>query len=433
LGTEHEGGATGTAQVTQVALLAGEPPTAGPTAMQRRLWLLLPLTGLSISMVWGGVLQALMALQVDGFVRDTARQATVLGVVLTVGAISSVFVNPIVGRLSDRTGSARLGRRNIWVLGGALLGAVALLVTSMSPNAVVLAMAWAIALIPLNGFQAASSAAFPERVPIAIRARLTAVNGVASLVGIGAGAMIGNLLGVGAAYRVLAVQIVLVGVVFAWGTKDVDPPADPTGAARGRTSIPGFAAARDFWFVFAGRFLAFLAYGLATGLTLYALRDHFGVGDRTLADAKTLNGTVIVPLGALLLIVSALAGGYLADRLQRMKPFVVGASLLFVPACAVLILVPTELGAIVGMALIGLASGCYITVDGALITMVLPRMQDVGRDLGILNVASAGPQVIAPVVGGAVVALAGYTWLYVAVSAVSALGALAVLQVRSVR
>lgn len=53
--------------------------------------------------------------------------------------------------------------------------------------------------------------------------------------------------------------------------------------------LPGLRTARDFWLVFTGRFLSFLGYNLATGLTLYALRDYFKVGDGTIDAAGALN------------------------------------------------------------------------------------------------------------------------------------------------
>ncbi|MFE4834557.1 MFS transporter [Arthrobacter sp. NPDC056691] len=408
-------------------------PGDGPMTMQRRLWFLLPLALLSVSVIWGGVLQALLARQVNGFVPDTSAQAGVLGLVLTVGAISSVVFTPVVGLLSDRTRTRFLGRRNSWILGGAIVSALTLLATAFAPNAIILTIAWALALIPLNGYQAAASAVVPERVPVRIRARLTAVNGMAALVGVGVGAVIGNLVGVGAAYIIFAVQLVVVGALFAFFTRDFTPPAIVNGVKAERTRLPGFRSAPDFWWVFIGRFLAFLGYGLATGLALYALRDWFKAGDGTIDAATALNGTVIVPISTLLLIVSAITGGILADKFHRMKPFVIGSSLLFIPAALVLMLVPNGTGAVIGMCLLGFGFGSYVSVDGALVTLVIPKLEDAGRDLGILNIANAGPQVIAPVIAGSIVAFAGFGWLFALVIAVSIAASIAVMFVKSVR
>ncbi|WP_327412219.1 hypothetical protein [Streptomyces sp. NBC_01233] len=54
--------------------------------------------------------------------------------------------------------------------------------------------------------------------------------------------------------------------------------------------------------------------------------------------------------------------------------------------------------------------------------------------MGVLNIANAGPQIIAPFVASAVVtALGGYTPLFLVGGALSLIGALAILPIRSVR
>lgn len=66
-----------------------------------------------------------------------------------------------------------------------------------------------------------------------------------------------------------------------------------------------------------------------------------------------------MPISTGLLIVSAIVGGILADKFRRMKPFVAGASLLFIPAALILILilVPTPVGVTVGFGLLGFGFG----------------------------------------------------------------------------
>lgn len=400
----------------------------GPQSMQRRLWFLLPLASLSISLVWGGVLQALLALQVAGMIPNKAAQAGVLGVVLTVGAIGSTVFTPFVGRFSDRTRTRFLGRRNIWILGGAIGGAILLIATGLAPNPVLLTIGWALALIPLNAFQGAAAAVVPERVPVAIRARLTAVNGMGALVGVAIGSVIGLLVPDHfLAFVILAVQLVVIGAIFAFVTRDVVPATLADGAKPGKSDLLNIRKHRDFWIVFAARFLAFVGYNLATGLQFYALRDHFGA-----ADPKEAAATA-VGVSTLLLIVSAITGGILADKFGRMKPFVIAASALFVPAAIILAIVPSVTGNLIGIAILGFGFGSYISVDGALVTRVLPRIEDAGRDLGILNIANAGPQVVAPALAGGIVSAAGYPPLYVLVAVVAAAASVLVGFVRSVR
>jgi hypothetical protein len=69
----------------------------------------------------------------------------------------------------------------------------------------------------------------------------------------------------------------------------------------------------------------------------------------------------------------------------------------------------------------------------ALITRVLPRGADAGKDMGVINIANAGPQILAPTIAGWIVAAGGYAALFPVAALVSLIGAVGVLRVRGVR
>jgi len=80
------------------------------------------------------------------------------------------------------------------------------------------------------------------------------------------------------------------------------------------------------------------------------------------------------------------------------------------------------------------AFGSYLAVDTALVTLVLPRMQDAARDMGVLNVANAGPQVVAPFIAASVIGhLGGYAALFAAAGLIAMAGAVAIIPVRTIR
>jgi len=75
-----------------------------------------------------------------------------------------------------------------------------------------------------------------------------------------------------------------------------------------------------------------------------------------------------------------------------------------------------------------------LSVDAALVTLVLPSSEDAARDLGVLNIANAGPQVVAPLLALLIINyLGGYPVLFVAGGLCGVVGAFAVMPVRSVR
>ena len=130
-------------------------------------------------------------------------------------------------------------------------------------------------------------------------------------------------------------------------------------------------------------------------------------------------------------IVASLVLGRLSDRLGRRKVFVFAASGLQAVAALLLAIVPDLTVAMIAAGMLGLGYGCFLSVDQALATQVLPDAADRGKDLGIMNIATAVPQAIAPLLGALVVVahrrVRGPVFLLAA--AVAFAGALAVVPV----
>ena len=95
--------------------------------------------------------------------------------------------------------------------------------------------------------------------------------------------------------------------------------------------------------------------------------------------------------------------------------------------------VPTWQAALAAAIILGIGFGAYTAVDFALITQVLPAANDRAKDLGVINIANALPQVLAPVIAAGVLALGlGYTELYTVAAGVSVLGSILVLRIKAV-
>jgi len=94
--------------------------------------------------------------------------------------------------------------------------------------------------------------------------------------------------------------------------------------------------------------------------------------------------------------------------------------------------VTTWTAALVGAAILGIGFGIYTVVDFAMITEVLPSADDRAKDLGVINIANALPQVLAPVVAAGVLSLdLGYSTLYLLAAGFSVLGSVLVVNIRS--
>jgi MFS family permease len=131
----------------------------------------------------------------------------------------------------------------------------------------------------------------------------------------------------------------------------------------------------------------------------------------------------------------AVLGGVLSDRLRRRRLFAGGAAVLIAGAIATFALAPSWPIVLAAYVVYGCGSGCYYAVDIALVAQVLPSTRDVGKDLGVINLANTLPQALAPLL--ALGALGGaptdYRTLFLIAAGLAAAGALAVAPIKGVR
>jgi MFS family permease len=177
------------------------------------------------------------------------------------------------------------------------------------------------------------------------------------------------------------------------------------------------------------RLVLIVGYWSIVSFQLYILDDYIGLG----LDGANRVFPIATGILALGIIVALVPAGVLSDRIGRRKPFVIVASVIVAVSAVIPILSPTVPGALIAVALGGLGFGIYLAVDQALMTQVLPSSSDAGKDLGVLNIAQAGGQVIAPLIASLVIGLAGYPVLYGFAAVMAILAALAILPIKSVR
>ena len=123
------------------------------------------------------------------------------------------------------------------------------------------------------------------------------------------------------------------------------------------------------------------------------------------------------------MMATAVIGGRLSDRSGRRKIFVVWSGVVIAVAALLLAIWPTWPVALVAAVLLGAGYGVYLAVDAALITQVLPAATDRAKDLGVINIATAAPQVLGPAIAAPLVThLGGYPTLFAVTAVVTLLG-----------
>jgi hypothetical protein len=172
--------------------------------------------------------------------------------------------------------------------------------------------------------------------------------------------------------------------------------------------------------------LAFLvAASNLAGFMLYFLQERFpGLP----AEKAAKPAATAALLAGLLILILALPGGWLADRLGK-KPLLATSGLLGVLATGLLLLLP-GLGAIyLGGILLGAAVGLFYSASWAMGTALIPE-EEAGRYLGLSNLAGAGAGAIGAYLGGPLADQMGYSLLYTLYAGLFGLSILALLGVR---
>ncbi|MEV4946964.1 MFS transporter [Streptomyces sp. NPDC053755] len=422
-----------------------DPPATTATASappepdaprQRGLMLLLLVANSAMMAVYMGVGSVLLPTQVAAIAPDD--KVAVLGLIGGVSAIFATAFNPIAGALSDRS-----GRRNPWILGGALGALLALAFLGSVSTALLVGIGWCLVQATMNTYQAAVTAIVPDRVPAARRGTASALVGL----GMPIGGTVGVLLASQTAthlrtgYLLFGAIVAAAALLLSLLCRDTPRAGEGAGTGTGAAAKPpkgsplaAFLSAlanHDFRWAFIGRALMVLGYFSVVGYQLYILGDHIALPGGLTPPAAM---AVLTPVSMVAVALSTIVGGLLSDRWNRRKVFVGVSAALAGLVMVIPVVSPSWTGMLVFSALNGLAFGCFMAVDTALVTLVLPRAEDAARDMGVLNIANAGPQIIAPFVASAIVtALGGYTPLFLAGGALSLIGALAILPIRSVR
>lgn len=373
----------------------------------------------------------LIALQVEQF--DPVNKVANLGLITGISSVFATVFNPIGGALSDRTRS-RFGRRNPWLLGGAAAGLGTMLFLGMADNLLMLGIGWCLAQGVYNLYQAALLAIIPDRVTNERRGTASAVMGI----GLPVGGVVGAVTAANFAtdtsygYLIFGGAVVAAAVLLVFFTRDPRPGEYQVSEPSGLVQSFLFALRhRDFLLVFVGRAMMILGYFMVLGFMLYILKDHIGLPSGLHPAAAVAQITMISTVCSVL---ATIIGGPLSDRLDRRKAFVVISGVIAALALVIPLVAPSWPMMQVYAAVHGFAFGIYGAVDLAIATLVLPSQGDAARDMGVLNIAGAGPQIAAPFVASVIInALGGYPALFAVATVVCLIGALALIPVKGVR
>ncbi|HZW16854.1 MAG TPA: MFS transporter [Brevundimonas sp.] len=321
-----------------------------------------------------------------------ADKALLLSQMAMLGGLTAAIANLLFGSLSDRT-RGPLGRRRPWILAGLALVAMAMVLIGSASNALQLALGVVAFQLAVNALYAPLTALVPDMVADAQKGLISAWAGAALPVANLFTAVVVTRLAGAPPVQFAVVVAVAAMMILPFALTLREPRLPRPAAPRPRLSFDALKDRRFFW-TFVSRLLVESAVAVNTLYLLFLLQDLPGARPRgwsalELFGALLIASTVAAALGGFI-------GGVGSDRLRRRRVFVVAGGLGMAAALALMVVWPAWPGPLAGQLLFGAAHGVHATTVAAMTAEILPDRATAGRDLGVMNMAIALPQSLAP-------------------------------------
>ncbi len=357
---------------------------------------------LGIQTIWGGLNTIVIPQRVDAL--NPGAQGVLLALVIAVGAVAPIIVQPTIGMISDYT-VTRWGRRKPYIVAGTVLDLVFLAGFAMSSDVLAMLAFYFLLQLSSNLAQGPFQGYVPDLVPARQVGTASGLMGLmlvlGTVVGVGIATLGGatSVPGVIALGAVEAVTMVLLVSLVDEGRAAPPRPASWMRIARSAWDREILHESNVLWLLLV-RLLFLGAYNVTTLATPYFERVH-GLSDSE-ANATVFLATIIVGVATL---VAAVPGGRLSDRYGRRRVIwaagaIAGIGLLAVAAA------PSRELAIAGFVPVGMGMGVFLSADWALMADVIPKHTS-GRYMGVLNAGTAMAGPVFLLVGGPTQDIAG--------------------------
>ncbi|WP_341955307.1 MFS transporter [Microbacterium sp. LWH13-1.2] len=348
-----------------------------------------------------------------------------LGVITGCGAATGFFVNPIAGRISDRT-QLRFGRRRTWILAGGLAGACALSAIWLTTEVWQIVVLWCLVEIFIGFQMSVTGALMVDQVPAAKRGSISGVLGLIVATGPLLGLAIITPLS-GAAQWIAIAALAAIGAAIAILLLRESPLANAPSPITARQLLSSFwvSPRRHPAFAYAWMVKLFVgAVGAAGAYNGVFLLQRIGTSTEELAATILGISFIFVGVGG----TACLLAGIVSDRLRRQKPFVMMGGVLGAGGLVVLAFADALPAVYLSTAISAVGAGIFLSVDTALSSRMLPRAEDIGKDLGVMSLAGTIPASAIPFIAPLLLAIGGFTLLYLLLAVLGLIGGLLVLR-----
>lgn len=311
---------------------------------------------------------------------------TYLGGLTFLGLILAMIVQPVAGAISDRC-AFRWGRRRPFILIGTLLDFVFLAVLGLAGSYWMLFAGYVLLQISSNVAHGPAQGFIPDLVPEDKRGIASGVKNLADMGGLVAASLVaGRLMGrqnPGVAFAVIGFLLLVTLLITLFGVRE-EPLVEKSAFAQNIRDTLRIDARRypDYMWLIASRFLILLGIYAVQGFAQYFIRDVLQA-----PNPAQVTGDLMFSIGLALMIL-IFPAAYLSDRIGR-KRLNVFAGLLGALGIFLLLFATDYTRLMIFGAMIGTATGIFVSVNWALATDLIPQ-GEAGKYLGISNLATAG-------------------------------------------
>jgi MFS family permease len=360
-----------------------------------------------------------------------AAKPLYLGIIVGLGSLLAIIIQPLTGAISDRCRSL-WGRRRPFLMIGALINVIGLMWMPRASSILALALAFLVVQLGYNSSGAAYQGYIPDNVSEEQKGKASGYMGFMTLSGtivsFAAGAILIHADYTLPIYVAMAAVLLLGLVLTMW--KVPDSPASNICLDR-RQSWTDALRNRNFMWLLITRAFVMLSVTMAVSFEAYYLRDQIKL-------TNYINATLLMNgLGLVIGLISALIAGAMSDRINR-KLIVCLACSAIATGFSLFIFSPPWAIVLTAGLIFGLGYGAFLSVDWALALDVLPDRNHNARDLGIWGFATTFPATIAPLIGGVIVFRLqpvnwGYPGVFLLAALAAAAGAILVWRIRLVK
>jgi Na+/melibiose symporter-like transporter len=366
-------------------------------------YLKITILGFALGALANAMHAIILPLRIQELVGD-AQKSTYLGLLTFAGLAVAIFVQPVVGAISDRSGF-RWGRRKPFILIGITAALILMVGIASGGGFAGLFIMWCLMQAGLNTAQGPFLALIPDLVPhdkrglaSGVKALLEIAGGVALL------RLIGNFMGnyspgtgsywlwISLGVLSLALLITLLITLLTVREKPLQSKAAMPWATIIYESFRfNIKANQGFVLFLISRLLFLMALTTLQTFALYYFEDVVKI-----ANPAQITADLIIAVGIAMLVVVYPAGRF-SDKLGR-RPILVCCGFLAATGIAMIFFLHTYSLILFAGSLIGIAAGAFMSTNWALATDLVPQ-NEVAKYLGLTNLATAGGAALARLIG----------------------------------